>query len=488
MARCLTAFLLALGLLPASASAATDSFKFGRYGTVPVVRPQGEPTEVVILFSGEHGIGDRETEMANAMAVSGALVFEVDTKRYFAAANQKGQRLYPAVEFEAMSQLGQRAMGLAAYRHPILVGTGAAGAGVAYVIAAEAPAGTFVGAVSDGFCAVIPSKHLFSRGSFLNWEKQREAPGVRVLPSGDVETPWMVFDMPAKPDCGPGPASAFAKQIPVAKVIPMPPGVPLEEAWKKQLPQALSLLDESRKQEEAEAAARGELRDLPVIELKPEGAEKDVFAIILTGSGGYVGLDRRMGNQLAGRGVPVVGLSSIAYFWKARDPEGTSRDLGRILQHYLTAWHKSRALIVGYSQGADVAPFMVSRLPAALRSKIGLIALIGPDGGAQFDMHPDGWLSDHPDTPELPVAPEIPKLKGNRVLCIYAAEEETSMCRKLAAGLTTRIEVPGNHAFGGPDAPQLAERFLAELGLGPAPPPLPVTKPHPGKAQGKGKE
>ena len=79
MARRFSIFLLFLGLLPAIAAAAPDSFKFGRFGTVPIVRPAGEPSKVALLFSGEKGFGEREAAIAKALAAAGALVFEVDT-------------------------------------------------------------------------------------------------------------------------------------------------------------------------------------------------------------------------------------------------------------------------------------------------------------------------------------------------------------------------------------------------------------------------
>jgi type IV secretory pathway VirJ component len=471
MARRFSFVLLILSLVPAASWAAPESFKFGRFGAVPVVHPQGEPSQVALLFSGEHGIGERETALAQALAASGALVFEVDLQRYFAMQPPKGTRLYPAVEFEALGQLGQKEMGLTSYRPPVLVGTGL-GATLVYAALAEAPEGTFTGGISDGFCATIPNSRFFARGNSLSWDKSWEGPGILLTPDSDIETPWIVLETPVKTECAGGPASAFTKQIPTVHNLPLPAaaaGAAPEEAVKSQLAQALGILAEKHRQIEAARNARGELKDLPVNEVKPEGKEKDALAVILTGDGGYVGLDIRMGNQLAARGVPVVGLSSLDYYWKPRDPEGASRDLARILEHYLAAWHKSRAIVVGYSQGADVAPFLVSRLPAPLRAKVGLVALIGPDGEALFDLHPDGWISERPAGLGLPVAPEIPKLKGTSTLCVYAAKEKTGICNDLAPGTATLVEVPGDHRYAGDNAAVMADRFLAEAGLAPAP-------------------
>ncbi len=462
MARHFPIVCLLLGLLPAVAGAAQESFKFGRFGTVPYVRPEGEPKRVVLLLSGDQGTGEREAAMAKELAATGSLVFQVDSAHYFATAGKGQGRLYPAVNFEVLSQAGQKEAGVKAYHQPILMGTGI-GATLAYIALAESPSDTFAGAVSDGFCAVLASEELFRRGNGLELDGKWQGPGVRLLPNPAIENPWLLLDHPGL-KCAAGSPANFLKTVDTAKLVPAPAGVAPQEVWKKQLPQALKVLDEYQRQIDAKMATRGDVKDLPLVEVEAQGPAKDALAVIVTGSGGFVGLDRKMGNQLTLRGVPTVGLSSLGYFWQVRNPQGSADDLARILKHYLAAWHKSRAIVVGYSQGADVVPFMVSHLPAAMRSKISLVALIGPDGAAQFDMPPDGWVSNRPRLPELPVAPEIPRLKGLKVLCVYGAVEEKNICKSLPPDAAALVEVPGGHGFEG-DAPRLAERFLKEAGM-----------------------
>ncbi|MFL6263843.1 MAG: AcvB/VirJ family lysyl-phosphatidylglycerol hydrolase [Thermoanaerobaculia bacterium] len=462
MARRFSIFCLLLGLLPAVAGAAQGSFKLGRFGTVSYVGPEGEPKRVVLLLSGDQGTGEREAAMAKELAAAGSLVFQVDTPHYFSTAGNGQGRLYPAVNFEVLSQAGQKEAEVKAYHQPVLVGTGI-GATLAYIALAESPSDTFAGAVSDGFCAVLASDQPFRRGNGLETDLDWKGPGIRLLPNPAIQNPWLLLEHPGL-KCATGAPSDFLKAVGTAKPVPAPAGVAPQEAWRKQLPKALAVLDEYQRQMDAKMAARGDVKDLPLVEVESQGPAKDALAVIVTGSGGFVGLDRKMGNQLTGRGVPVVGLSSLGYFWQVRTPQGSSEDLARILRHYLAAWHKSRAIVIGYSQGADVVPYMVSRLPADLRSKIGVVALIGPDAAAQFDMPPDGWVSKRPRLPELPVAAEIPRLKGYKVLCIYGAEEKENICKSLPAGAATLVEAPGGHGFEG-DAPKLAERFLREAGV-----------------------
>jgi len=44
------------------------------------------------------------------------------------------------------------------------------------------------------------------------------------------------------------------------------------------------------------------------------------FAIILSGDGGWVSIDRDLSTAFAQRGIPVVGWDSLKYFWTARTP------------------------------------------------------------------------------------------------------------------------------------------------------------------------
>jgi type IV secretory pathway VirJ component len=454
MARTIPLLFLILSAIPTGASTLPQTVQLGRFGAVPVIWPTGEPSQVALLLSNDQAL-------AQALAAAGFLVFETDVARYLRLA-AGGQTVYPAADFEALSQSGQQALGLPSYHPPLLVGTDA-GAALAYAVLAEAPPRTFAGAVSVGFCPRLPAVKL-RRGNGLQWEKSASDQTLRLRPDPRIEDPWIVLDVPGQA-CAAGTAADFARAIPTARVVPAPAGAPREDGWRHPLAQALAVLAEARRQEEAADASRGELRDLPLTEVAASGPAKDVLAIIVSGSGGFVGFDRKMGRNLAERGVPVVGLSSLAYFWKPRDPDGAARDLARILAHYLAAWHKDKALLIGYSQGADVLPFMVNRLPTTLRSKVGAITLIGPDGSAQFVLHPELWLIGRAKaSPELPEAPEIPKLQGTSVLCVFGAAEKKSLCRETPPGLASVLEVPGGHSFDG-DAPAIAERSLAVAGV-----------------------
>jgi type IV secretory pathway VirJ component len=209
------------------------------------------------------------------------------------------------------------------------------------------------------------------------------------------------------------------------------------------------------------------VRDLPLVELPASGGTGEL-AVIVSGDGGWASLDRDIGTALAGEGIPVVGLNSLQYFWRARTPDEAGRDLTRILRHYLDAWRASQVLLVGYSLGAEVLPFMATRLPPDLRSRVRLVALLGPGRTATFEFHVREWLGGGGGGP--PTAPEIARLAGLRVLCLYGEDETDSACPMIRPGLARVERLPGGHHFGGSYA-NIAGRILAALRETPPPAP-----------------
>jgi type IV secretory pathway VirJ component len=207
---------------------------------------------------------------------------------------------------------------------------------------------------------------------------------------------------------------------------------------------------------------------LPLTEVPASGAG-DAFAVLITGDGGWAAADKGLSGALAARGVSVVGLNSPRYLARARTPDETARDLERILRHYVAVWGRSRVVVIGYSRGADLAPFMVSRLPDDLRRGIALVALLGPSEWAGFQFHKIDLVANIHRAGDLPVVPEVGRLRGTPVLCIYGSGDHDSVCPSLDTTLVRPIRRDGGHQVGGQEGPALADTILQALS-GPATP------------------
>jgi len=199
------------------------------------------------------------------------------------------------------------------------------------------------------------------------------------------------------------------------------------------------------------------LPDLPLHEVHPAaGPRTEQMAVLLTGDGGWAVTDKGLSEALAAHGIPVVGWNSLRYFLHRRTPDRTTRDLERILSLYLPLWHREKVILIGYSFGADVLPFLVRRLDPDLRSRVSLVALLGPDEKAGFRFHLSEWLGkDSQDT--LPVRPEIEAIRGLPILCSYGIQEARSLCKELAPSLVDVVSRPGSHIIGKEYGPIVAE-------------------------------
>ena len=205
------------------------------------------------------------------------------------------------------------------------------------------------------------------------------------------------------------------------------------------------------------------LADLPIVEVEATPgtgapATEDSFAVLISGDGGWAGIDKQVAGLLADRGVPTAGVDSLRYFWTPRTPAGLAQDIDRIVRYYAFHWKKKNALLVGYSQGADVLPFAVNRLPSATRAMVHQITLIGVSATAAFEFHVANWIG--ADSDGLPVKPEIEKLSSANTLCVYGDDDNDTICPEVSSQHARLIKLPGGHHFGGNYVP------LAQLIVG----------------------
>ena len=190
------------------------------------------------------------------------------------------------------------------------------------------------------------------------------------------------------------------------------------------------------------------LADLPLHPL-PAAAPGPLLAVFLSGDGNWADLDQTVSQVLIQHGVAVVGLESRAYLAHGprKTPDAIGRDLARILRVYLKAWSRSAVVVIGYSRGAELAPFAVSRLPVNLRRQVRLVALLGPAPNANFTFHFVDMLSEKERDDDLAMLPEVAKLAGIRLLCVYGTDEKHSLCPLLLPGTARVVAKSGGHHF-----------------------------------------
>jgi type IV secretory pathway VirJ component len=436
-----------IGLLLAAPLYAEERLSHGPFEDVTLYRPSGEVKAVVLFLSGDGGWNQGVIGTAQALVDQGAMVAGIDLPKLFANLEKdSGDCVFPDGDLENLSHYLQGYARLPTYHTPLLVGY-SSGATLAYAMIAQAPVGTFAGAISLGFCPDLEIRKPLCKGEDVHFTKRKDGKGVDLLPTTKLRVPWVALQGEQDRVCDAKSAQTFVGQVPDAAIVMLPKvghGFSVTKNWMPQYLGAYHSLTAQRAA--AEPPPPATLADLPIVEM-PTTAGGDTFAVMLSGDGGWAGLDKDVAAALVGNGIPVAGINSLRYFWTARTPQGLASDLDRVLRYYAAHWKKSRALLIGYSQGADVLPFAVNRLPAASKPLVTQTVLVGPGEMASFEFHLGNWVGgDHGGEPILP---EVEKLSAATTLCLYGQDEKDSLCPRIPIGHVRARALPGGHHFNG---------------------------------------
>ncbi len=449
---------------------AEQSFEMGRFGKVVVYRPVARPTGVVLFVSGDGGWHLGVVGMAKHMVEAGLIVVGIDVRSYRRAINGPGDECrYYAADFEELAHAIEQRLELEQYHLPVLAGY-SSGATLVYAVMVQSPPGTFAGVLSLGFCPDLDLVRRPCRGSGLEYVMQgpeAKPKGLVYRPSQSNRTRWIVMQGQVDQVCDPGGTREFVAATGHGELVELPRvghGFGVERNWLPQFQQAqLALVAGAVRP----PPSPPQLRDLPLIEVPAAAGslaaaaadDRRRFAVLLTGDGGWTGLDQDVAAALAARGIPVVAMSSLKYFWHARTPDEAARDLDRIVRAYGERWQRSAVLLIGYSFGADVLPFLYNRLPRETRARVQSISLLGLSATASFEFHLSDWIPGS-DGEGRPTVPEIAAIGGPvRVLCLYGEDETHSACPAVRRPGVEVAELEGGHHFDG-DYAALARRIL----------------------------
>jgi type IV secretory pathway VirJ component len=205
--------------------------------------------------------------------------------------------------------------------------------------------------------------------------------------------------------------------------------------------------------------------DLGLVELPVAQASSAPMVVFLSGDGGWAALDKGLSAELQRHGMPVVGWSSLTYYWKKKTPEQATADLVRILADYQARWGRQRWLLVGFSFGAEIVPFVINRLPDTYRSNLMGAVMLSPSTASDFEIHVSDMVV-HNKAGNYPTLPEVKAIKSLPLLCVQGADDDSPvrLCPLLKQSNVTTVTLPGSHHFDD-DYGVLYQRIAAHLSL-----------------------
>lgn len=395
---------------------------------------QAGAKQVILLLSDRSSWG-RADYAAQQLAARGNLVSVLNLDHFFMKQKEYQRACFDiATPLSVYAQDLQQKFHVAHFQKPILLGIGMA-AEVAYTTIANLPTGIF-----DGSFGLIDNTHPFYLPTPLchpiadiKWV----SPDLPVtIPRIATKTPWAAHYLWSDVDFNLGSNTTNSNWLPAFQ----------------EFTGTLTKNDST-----------SPVTDLPLIELiaQPTGATHDFFALILSGDGGWANIDKDIGNAMAAKGINIVGWNSLEYFWEGKNPDIAAKDLTRTINHYRQVWHTDKVLLIGYSMGADVMPFMINHADDELKSHILGIYLLNPSTNVDFKFHLGGWLNIQSPAP-YKLLPEIPKLAKLPLMCIYS-DAKDSLCPLLSPTPQHKIiELPGDHHFNG-DYARLVQLILDPL-------------------------
>jgi len=146
-------------------------------------------------------------------------------------------------------------------------------------------------------------------------------------------------------------------------------------------------------------------------------------------------------------GYAVIGLNAKQYFWNQKKPQEAANAIEAAISESNKEWKKKNIVLIGYSFGADVAPFMLTRFSAAISPKISHLILLSPSTKTDFEIHVLQMLGWGKDAGES-VPAEINKLAGP-VTIITGDDENEFPFNQLKIKNKQLIKMPGGHHYDG---------------------------------------
>lgn len=180
------------------------------------------------------------------------------------------------------------------------------------------------------------------------------------------------------------------------------------------------------------------IADLPLTELPSANPGGDSLAIVISGDGGWAGFDKALAEALQAKDIDVVGWDSLRYFWQPRTPQSVAADLNKIIAYYMSHWSNKKLYLLGFSQGANVLPFILPLLEPAGRNALAKVELISPEHYAQFEFHLGNWV--HSTEDGMALLPALRDLKDMNIICIFGSGDKATVCPDL---VDTNIKVHG---------------------------------------------
>jgi type IV secretory pathway VirJ component len=199
---------------------------------------------------------------------------------------------------------------------------------------------------------------------------------------------------------------------------------------------------------------------LPIVPYFTKSTQK-TFVLYLTGDGGENSFSRSLMEAVNSKGYPAVLFNSQKYFWSKKTPERTTLDVEKVIRYYQTRWKVKNIIIIGYSFGADVVPFISTRLSKDLFVSVRNIVLMSPSELTDFEVHVAQLFGKAKKSGSSVIA-EINKLDQKPLLIIQGINEPEKIESTSLKVTYKLVGLKGGHRYAS-DTSEVADAIFDNL-------------------------
>jgi len=178
----------------------------------------------------------------------------------------------------------------------------------------------------------------------------------------------------------------------------------------------------------------------------------------ISGDGGFNKFSTSFMQSLNQLGYSVIGLNAKSYFWTKQTPQDAAKAIEGAINDSNKQWKKKNVVLIGYSFGADVAPFMLTHFSPAMAAKVSHLILLSPSPKTDFEVHVLQMLGLGKNAGES-VPAEINKI-SKRVSFIVGDDEIEFPFSQVTIKNKRIIKMPGGHHYDG-DVNALAKQIVS---------------------------
>jgi len=185
----------------------------------------------------------------------------------------------------------------------------------------------------------------------------------------------------------------------------------------------------------------------------------------ISGDGGFNKFSTSFMQGLNKQGYAVIGLNAKSYFWTKKNPQDAANAIEAAITDTNKQWSeknrsqkKKSIVLMGFSFGADVAPFMFTHFSQSLHSKVSRIILLSPSPKTDFEVHVLQMLGWGKNSGES-VPAEINKIT-RPVTFIVGDDEKEFPFSEITIKNKQIIKMPGGHHYDG-DVDALYKKIIS---------------------------